>query len=325
MEPILTAFYKDFDESALHPLSPFLKKGIEQRLSAYSHGFLPQWIERIQQLPVFEHPQVDLCQSVSVHSTSSCVNSERLKAELLAFKPWRKGPFQIHGVHIDTEWRSDWKWERLHPHISPLKGRHVLDIGCGNGYHTWRMLGAGADMVLGIDPSQLFWMQFLCIKHFLGQQHKAYFAPIGIEHLPQHYPHFDSVFSMGVLYHRKSPIEHLAHIKRLLKPGGELILETLVVDGDATTVFVPEGRYACMANVWFLPSVEALSLWLSKLGYQNIRCIDISTTSIEEQRQTEWMDYHSLPQFLSATQEKTIEGHPRPKRAVVVANNGVGH
>jgi len=323
MEKILEALYQSLESTDLETLSPLLQKGIEQRLSAYTHGFLPQWIERIHNLPVFPDSQVDICQSVSVQSPESKDRIEDIKAELLALKPWRKGPYHIHGVHIDTEWRSDWKWDRLQSHITPLKGRQVLDIGCGNGYHCWRMLGAGAEMVLGIDPSQLFWMQFLCIKHFLGQQHKAYFAPIGIEHLPQHYPHFDSVFSMGVLYHRKSPIEHLSHIKRLLKPGGELILETLVVDGDATTVFVPEDRYACMANVWFLPSVEALSLWLLKLGYSNIRCVDISTTTVEEQRQTEWMDYHSLPNFLNPSQNQTIEGHPPPKRAVILANNGV--
>ena len=30
--------------------------------------------------------------------------------------------------------RSDWKWDRIKEHISPLKNRLILDVGCGSGY-----------------------------------------------------------------------------------------------------------------------------------------------------------------------------------------------
>jgi tRNA (mo5U34)-methyltransferase len=102
--------------------------------------------------------------------------------------------------------------------------------------------------------------------------------------------------------------------------GGELVLETLVVEGDAQQALVPEDRYAMMRNVWFLPSVPALELWLRRAGYVDVRCVDVSRTSIEEQRSTEWMKFQSLPDFLDpADHTLTCEGLPAPTRAVLIA------
>ncbi len=62
---------------------------------------------------------------------------------------------------------------------------------------------------------------------------------------------------MGVLYHRRSPVDHLYQLKSTLRPSGELVLETLIIDGDEQTVLLPKDRYARMrSNVWFIPSVE---------------------------------------------------------------------
>lgn len=46
--------------------------------------------------------------------------------------------------------------ERVLPHLAPLQNRFVLDVGCGSGYHMWRMVGRKAKMVVGIDPTELF-------------------------------------------------------------------------------------------------------------------------------------------------------------------------
>jgi tRNA (mo5U34)-methyltransferase len=233
--------------------------------------------------------------------------------------PWRKGPFNLHGINIDTEWRSDWKWDRLLPHISDLTNRTVLDIGCGSGYHLWRMRGAGAEFVVGIDPSDLFLSQFQAIKHF-NPDPKVHLLPLGVEQLPE-LNAFDTVFSMGVLYHRRSPIDFLSQLKAQLKPGGELILETLVVEGDVNTVLVPTDRYAKMRNVWFIPSTEALVLWMQRVGFKNVRVVDNDHTSLDEQRKTDWMTTESLADFLDPNDpNKTIEGYPAPLRAIIIAN-----
>ena len=110
-------------------------------------------------------------------------------------------------------------------------------------------------------------------------------------------------------------------LRDCLRPGGELVLETLIIDGGLGEVLLPEGRYAKMRNVWFLPSCDTLISWLKRCGFQNIRLIDVSSTSVEEQRSTEWMQFHSLKDFLSVENHQlTCEGLPAPKRAIIVAN-----
>ena len=247
------------------------------------------------------------------------ISTESVISALQGLHPWRKGPYEVFGVHIDTEWRSDWKWDRVSPHISSLRGRRVLDVGCGSGYHCWRMSSAGADFVLGIDPSQLFWMQFQLFKSWMPSR-RVFYLPVPLEQFPKQTKAFDTVFSMGVLYHRKSPFDHLMELRGCLRKGGELILETLVVEGDEHTILVPNERYAMMNNVFFLPSVPALLNWVKRFGFRNPRCVDVNRTSIDEQRSTEWMRFNSLPDFLDPSDhQKTVEGHPSPLRATIIA------
>lgn len=284
-------------------------------------GDLPGWLEIVAQLPAIKAQQLDFSDSVLIGAAEEVDEATRLniREKLLALKPWRKGPFDVFGVHVDTEWRSDWKWQRVSQHID-LNNKRVLDIGCGNGYYALRMLGAGAQLVLGVDPSPRFIVHYNALKHFMPQHPDFFLLPIGIEHLQERMPWFDTVFSMGVFYHRRSPIDHLYELRHKLRPGGELVLETLVVEGDAQTVLVPEDRYAMMRNVWFLPSCEALLLWARRAGFKNARIVDVSDTTIEEQRATEWMTFQSLQNFLDPEDHsKTVEGYPAPRRAVLIA------
>ena len=286
------------------------------------HGDFKQWQKVLDNLPHTQPSRIELQQKVALGSADD-INpglSQQIRYLLQQLKPWRKGPFSIHGIDIDTEWRSDFKWDRVLPHIAPLHNRFVLDVGCGSGYHLWRMRGEGAEFVVGIDPSQLFYAQFQAIKHF-NPDPGVNLLPIGIDDMPV-LKQFDTVFSMGVLYHRRSPLDFLQQLKNQLRPGGELILETLVVEGDEHTVLVPGERYAKMRNVWFIPSVAALTHWLSRLGFNNVRLADLNQTSLDEQRKTDWMDNESLIDFLDATDHsKTIEGYPAPLRAVIIATN----
>lgn len=288
-----------------------------------SHGDLPGWRQAIDELPNAKPSSVNLRDSVAIGESGDLSEYERreLILGLQKLHPWRKGPYRLFGVDIDTEWRSDWKWDRLKPHIAPLQNRLVLDIGCGNGYHCWRMLGAGARLVIGIDPTLLSVMQFQALRKLYGAEAAVYLLPLGVEQLPAEMKLFDTVFSMGVLYHRRSPIDHLLELKGCLRSGGELVLETLVVDGGTDTLLFPESRYAQMRNVWFLPSCELLVLWMRRCGYKNIRLCDVTKTSVDEQRSTEWMRFNSLRDFLDPDNDAlTCEGLPAPVRAMVVAN-----
>ena len=288
-----------------------------------AHGDYPAWQKTLQQLSQFHTSKIDLDKSIIQIGTAAEITDEQqnlLKTSLHNLHPWRKGPFDIFGIMIDSEWRSDLKWQRLDQNISPLQGRRALDVGCGNGYFMLRMLGAGAAWVLGIDPTILFNIQFTAIKQFISEDIKASILPIGIDQMPDDIASFDTVFSMGILYHRRSPIDHLYKLFSCLKPGGELVLETLVIDGPDDRILLPESRYAKMRNVWFIPTAAGLDAWLRRCGFKDIRLLDISVTSTEEQRTTEWMKFESLQDFLDPSdQTKTIEGYPAPSRALLLA------
>ncbi|OCG14047.1 tRNA 5-methoxyuridine(34)/uridine 5-oxyacetic acid(34) synthase CmoB [Gilliamella apicola] len=280
-----------------------------------------QWLNSIKHLPTIKPYQIDLLNSVTVESEQpiSIGEQQRITQLLKNMMPWRKGPFHLYGINIDTEWRSDWKWERLIPHINNLEGQTVLDVGCNSGYHLWRMIGAGAKLAVGIDPMALYLCQFEAIRKLLGNDQRAHLLPLGIEELPK-LNAFDTVFSMGVLYHRRSPLDHLFQLKDQLVDGGQLVLETLVIDGDLHQALMPGERYAQMRNVYFIPSVPTMINWLHKCGFSDVKMVDKSVTSLDEQRKTEWMTSDSLADFLDPNDSsKTIEGYPAPMRAVFIA------
>ncbi|WP_371189050.1 tRNA 5-methoxyuridine(34)/uridine 5-oxyacetic acid(34) synthase CmoB [Thalassotalea maritima] len=320
----MTLFNKFYQQIAGNRLAHWLTS-LPQQLADWQknelHGEFSKWQKTIDALPKTQPNHIDISTSVTIGRDGdiNLGQQKRIEALLKNLKPWRKGPYHVHGVHIDTEWRSDFKWDRLAPHISDLNNRYVLDIGCGSGYHLWRMRGAGAKFVVGIDPTQLFMMQFQAMQHFINDD-AVNLLPLGVEHLPE-LKAFDTVFAMGVLYHRKSPIDFLQQLKAQLAPGGELVLETLVIEGDENTVLVPGERYAKMRNVWFIPSSAALVFWMQRLGFKNVRVVNTDQTAFEEQRKTKWMDTESLQDFLDPNDpNKTIEGYPAPLRTIIVAN-----
>lgn len=285
-----------------------------------SHGDMAAWLEILSSLPAVERSRVVLDEPVvRAEGELDDATRARLETGLRGLHPWRKGPFDIHGVYIDTEWRSDWKWQRLEGHIAPLAGRTVLDVGCGSGYHCWRMAGAGAALTIGIDPGLRFVMQFHAIKRYLGDW-PVHVLPLALEQVMPGLAAFDTVFSMGVLYHRRSPFEHLQALRDCLRPGGELLLETLVIEGGPGQVLVPPGRYAKMRNVWFIPTSAELLNWLGRAGFREARVIDVSATTPGEQRRTDWMRFESLADFLDPNDaSRTIEGLPAPRRAMLLA------
>ena len=300
---------------------PLLPEQFNTGLSQARYGDLPRWRDALNALPSLPTADIQLTTArVGLSGAAPAETMDALHSALMGLHPWRKGPFDLCGLHIDTEWRSDWKWDRLANAIAPLDGRRVLDVGCGNGYHCWRMLGAGATEVIGIDPTPLFVLQFKALQSYL-QQPSIHVLPMTLEAMPEHLPVFDTVFSMGVLYHRRDPIEHLVSLKHKLALGGQLVLETLVIEGDEDALLEPNGRYARMGNVWQLPSPGLAARWLSLAGFSEIEIVDVGATSSEEQRRTPWMTFHSLEEFLDPDDcTRTIEGFPAPRRAILTAN-----
>ncbi len=294
------------------------------RLCPECHGDLPAWRAALASLPAMDPEVIRLdapCVAVEPKQAMDAAARRALHAGLAGLHPWRKGPFCLHGITIDAEWRSDWKWRRVEGAIGALDGRLVLDVGCGNGYYGYRALGAGAAVVLGIDPTLRFVLQFLAVNQYLREDRLAV-VPAADTDLPLAAAAgpFDTVLSMGVLYHRRNAAAHLAQLYRALRPGGELVLETLVLADDPKRVLKLSGRYARMRNVHAIPGTDRLIDWVAAAGFRGIEVVDISRTTPCEQRSTAWMRFESLAHCLDPTDpQRTVEGHPAPTRAILVA------
>lgn len=313
-----TSFWKVLRERDLGRWAAELEPRVHARLKNPAQGDFEAWLAALNELPDREPSRFDWSRSAPLFGIAGDYDisgDAALRAGLMKFHPWRKGPFDFFGIHIDTEWRSDLKWERVRPHIN-LKNKSVLDLGCGNGYYLWRMLGEGAGLVLGIDPSWLYCAQFQVFQKY-ARCASAAVLPLSLEDLPD-LSGWDVVFSMGLLYHRRKPEEHLNQIYKFLNSGGCLVLETLVTpEGD---LLIPQGRYAKMGNVWNIPSQKKAMEWIGQAGFRNVRCADESLTTAREQRKTEWMYFESLEDFLMPEdRSRTVEGYPAPRRAVFIA------
>lgn len=278
-----------------------IKPIVDARLSDRQHGDFTSWQQTLQALPDAREDSVALTKL------------------LRQLAPWRKGPFELSGVNIDAEWRSNLKWARIENVIEALDDRAVLDVGSGNGYYAVQMRRAGATTVIGIDPTLLYVMQFLAVNIF-EQVSDVFVLPLRLHEIPLPAKKFDTAFSMGVLYHQRAPIDHLRQLRQTLKSGGQLVLETIYLPGEQAQSSTPEDRYARMRNVWHLPTVPELLTWLKRTGYEDLAIIDRSVTSVDEQRSTTWMTFESLLEALDPDNSSlTIEGWPAPRRVVVTA------
>ena len=290
---------------------------IQDRLHINSHGDMSRWIKAIENLPLTRKAStaLDSCIAITAHDilAEDLVKVEKL---LMQLRPWRKGPFSINELYIDSEWRSDMKWDRIKSAIGDLHGQRVLDIGSGNGYFGWRMIAANAKQVIGVDPTPLYCMQHLAIQHFL-QDARNWVLPLRVEEIPKN-PKFDTVFSMGVIYHRNDPPDHVRQIFDLTQPGGRAVIESIVTM-QGTSIF-PEDRYARMRNIGCIPDQRTLMDWCLEAGFRDVKLIDVSKTTSAEQRSTKWMVFESLKEALDPTDStKTVEGYPAPIRAAILA------
>lgn len=319
----------DLLNAAVHAIGPGpWQPSLQELIAAKGHylacidGNVRRLSKLMAQVPGIRPSEISIEDGRIVIGTKEDVSEDERKALfdiLMGFRPWRKGPFRIFGIDIDTEWRSDLKWARIAPHMASLPGRRVLDIGCSCGYYLMRMADAAPRLALGLEPYPPLFCQYVLLQHWM-QLPRVHCLPLKLEEMPPMDGYFDTVFHMGVLYHQRSPHDALKQLASLLRSGGELMLETLVLDGDEDLALCPRDRYAKMRNVFFLPTVPCLEAWLARAGFKNIRCIDRTWTTTEEQRPTSWVNTESLPDFLTpGDPAKTVEGYQAPLRAAIVA------
>ncbi len=226
--------------------------------------------------------------------------------------PWRKGPFQIGNTFIDSEWQSNIKYNLLRPYFD-LKDKRVADIGCNNGYYMFRMLEDNPKALVGFDPSPLYKTQFDFINTFVKSE--IVYELLGVEHLEFYEEKFDTIFCLGVLYHRSDPVAMLKQLYKGLDKQGEVILDTFYIEGESEMALCPESSYSKIPNIYFVPTIQALKNWCLRAGFTSFELLQTSVTEKNEQRKTEWIEGQSLEDFLDPQDStKTVEGYPAPAR-----------
>jgi tRNA (mo5U34)-methyltransferase len=274
--------------------------------------------EAIEQLPEYKNVEITLSDVVDIHIPKlSMAETKQIEETARLMLPWRKGPFRINALYIDTEWQSQIKYNLLEPHFD-LKDKVVGDIGCNNGYYLFRMLTHKPKKLIGFDPSAMYYSQFQFLNHFI--QSDIVYELLGVEHVEFYEHKFDTLFCLGVLYHRSDPVAMLKSLFKGLNKGGELILDTFMIDGEGEICLTPKDRYSKIPNIYFVPTVPALINWCQRAGFKNIEVLETAVTNAHEQRKTEWIEGQSLEDFLDPNDAtKTVEGYPAPKRVYIKA------
>jgi len=279
------------------------------------------WYEQLKQIHSIKKDNIDIENgdwfSVGKKEDLTKEEFELIEKTAKTLIPWRKGPFKIFGLEIDSEWQSNIKYNLIRPHFN-LKDKVVADIGCNNGYYMFRMLEDKPKRLIGFDPSALTMLQFDFINHFAKTD--IIYEKLGVEHLELYNHKFDFIFMLGVLYHRPDPVGCLKSLAKGLNKNGEILIDTFMIDGEQEVALTPNKRYSKIPNIYFIPTIPALKNWLIRAGFEQIEVLAVTTTTSEEQRKTQWSFDQSLEDFLDKDDNsKTVEGYPAPKRVYVKA------
>tara|TARA_Y100000817_G_C16795552_1_gene517153 strand:+ start:121 stop:1050 length:930 start_codon:yes stop_codon:yes gene_type:complete len=274
---------------------------------------IENWLSILNKLPLIKEVNVNLQNQVS--ADFHCEDMQEIEELLLQLLPWRKGPFKLSDINIDSEWDSSKKWKRFKELELDVKNKTILDVGSGNGYYAFRMIGDGADQVLCLEPNLVHVSQFASINHFVGSK-KIRMIPERLENSGLRNTNFDLIFSMGLLYHQRNPLEHLNELNCLLAVGGKIVIETIISpDQFGSSIQPTEGHYATMPNVHYVHTDFGCKEMFEKLNLRVIGETKPVFTNIEEQRKTRWMPFKSFESVLDANDARlTIEGYPAPAR-----------
>jgi SAM-dependent methyltransferase len=149
-----------------------------------------------------------------------------------------------------------------------VRGKTVLDLGCGDGDLTFFLEKLGPREIVAIDYGQTNYNQLRAFRHLatlLGS--RARLIDADVHHLDfRQLPHFDTIFCLGFLYHSPHPQWIL---DRLRKAGDELIMTTKVFDDPLPYAYyyAPGECFNDSTNWWCL-TPAALERMLGRAGFE---------------------------------------------------------
>lgn len=139
--------------------------------------------------------------------------------------------------------------------VGDVRGRDLLDLGCGSGLHSAAALDLGANSVLALDydPVCVSTAQVVLEKFVPGRNWKVERADaLDPQTLPKEL--FDTVYSWGVLHHTGDMWRAIDNAANLVKPTGEFCLALYLKTPFCNAWKVEKRIYA--TNRWLRPIIK---------------------------------------------------------------------
>ncbi len=146
--------------------------------------------------------------------------------------------------------------------LAPKTGERILDLGCGDGVLTEKLIAAGAS-VTGFDSSEPF-VEAARARGIDARLGNAHDLPFDRE--------FDAVCSNAALHWMLEPSRVIAGVARALRPGGRFVAEmgghgcVAAIDTALRAVYAKRGR--TLPTVWFFPTADEYGDLLKAAGFE---------------------------------------------------------
>ncbi|MGO9451396.1 MAG: class I SAM-dependent methyltransferase [Candidatus Binataceae bacterium] len=149
------------------------------------------------------------------------------------------------------------------PMLAPRRGEKLLDLGCGDGFVSERLVAAGAN-VIGVDPS---------IEMIEAARRRGLDARVKSVYDLEFDREFDGVFTNSVLHWVLDPDRAAARVFSALKTGGRFVGEfgghgccagTVVATG---AVLKRRGIDIASVNPWYYPTADEYRAVLERAGF----------------------------------------------------------
>ncbi len=124
------------------------------------------------------------------------------------------------------------EWHELQKLLPDFSGKRVLDLGCGYGWHCRYAVDQGATYGLGIDLSK----KMLAKAREMTNSSKIVYQERDLQELETLTEQFDVVISSLAIHYVADFSKLVAHVNRLLVPGGQFVFSV------EHPVFTAEGK-----------------------------------------------------------------------------------
>lgn len=119
-------------------------------------------------------------------------------------------------------WRSDIN-DAVIDLVAPIAGEHVVDIGAGLGAGTVRAVKSGATVV-AVEPTPFMRRALAMRRWFRRDRDRITVVDGAAESLPVADRSADAIWAVNTMHHWIDPTRGVAEIRRVLRPGGRVVL-----------------------------------------------------------------------------------------------------